>query len=295
MIAVLFALLAAASNALASVLQRHAARTAPPDEAFRLALIWDLIRRREWLGGIAALTAGFLFQAAALTTGGLALVQPILVTELPITMMMLAGFFRVRLDTDSWLGVGALTVGLATLLTAASPSPGNRHPGRLEWTIATVVTAGLIAYLVSMARVTKGTSRAALLGVAAGLGFAFTAALMKEATKALVVGAAAVLTSWSVWAMVAAGLASLFLLQNALHSGTLVAVQPALTVTDPVASIAYGVGLFGEEIRLDAWAIPEVVGVGLILYGSARLAQSQPVRRQAEVKPGRETGDYPAP
>jgi drug/metabolite transporter (DMT)-like permease len=283
MIAVLFAVLAAASNALASVLQRHAAQAAPADEAFRLALIWDLIRRPAWLGGIVALMFGFLFQAAALTTGELSLVQPILVTELPITMLMMAVFFRIRLGRQSWRAVGALTVGLAALLASAAPSPGHRHPDRIEWAIATLVTAGLIAYLVSVAKVTHGASRAALLGVASGLGFAFTAALMKEATKVLPAGPAALLTSWSVWAMVAAGLGSLFLLQNALHSGTLVAVQPALNVSDPVASIAYGVGLFGEEIRLGGWAVAEVLGVGLILYGSRLLAQSPPIRGHAEV------------
>ncbi|MCO6009775.1 DMT family transporter [Actinoallomurus purpureus] len=291
MIAVLFAVLAAASNALASVLQRRAARAAPADDAFRLALIWDLVGRREWLGGILALIFGFLFQAAALTTGSLSLVQPILVTELPITMVLIAWLFRIRLGSESWLAVGALTVGLAVLLAAAAPSPGRRHPDRIEWAIATLVTAGVIAYLVSMAKVTPGVARAMLLGIASGLGFAFTAALMKEATEVLSAGVVAVLTSWSVWAMVAAGLGSLFLLQNALHSGTLVAVQPALNVSDPVASIAYGVGLFGEEIRLGGWSVLEVLGVGLILYGSARLAQSPPIRRHAEVNPSDPEGE----
>jgi drug/metabolite transporter (DMT)-like permease len=294
MTAIMFAVLAAASNALASVLQRRAARSAPPDEAFRLALIWNLVRRREWLGGIVALIAGFLFQAAALTTGGLALVQPILVTELPITMLFISWIFRIRLGSESWLAVGVLTVGLAGLLAAASPSPGSRHPDRIDWAIATLVTAGVITYLVSMARVASGSARATLLGVASGLGFAFTAALMKEATEVLPEGTVALLTSWSLWGMVAAGLGSLFLLQNALHSGTLVAVQPALNVSDPVASIAYGVGLFGEEIRLGGWAVAEVLGIGLILYGTARLAQSPPIRRHARVKPA-DRGSEPRP
>lgn len=284
MIAVLFAVLAAASNALASVLQRHAARAAPADEAFRLALIWDLIRRPEWLGGIVALMFGFLFQAAALTTGELSLVQPILVTELPITMLVVAVFFRFRLGSESWRAVGALTVGLAVLLASAAPSPGHRHPDRIDWAIAILVTAGLIAYLVSVAKVTHGASRAALLGVASGLGFAFTAALMKEATKVLPAGPAALLTSWSVWAMVAAGLGSLFLLQNALQSGTLVAAQPALTISDPVASILYGISMFGEGVRSGPWVTAEVAGFGLIFYGSVRLSQSRPIRIQAETE-----------
>ncbi|GAB3896323.1 hypothetical protein GCM10027612_50550 [Microbispora bryophytorum subsp. camponoti] len=81
--------------------------------------------------------------------------------------------------------------------------------------------------------------------------------------------------------MVAAGLCSLFLLQNALHSGPLVAVQPALTVTDPVASTAYGVAMFGEDIRTGPWVVPELTGMALILYGSVLLSRYAPLTEQA--------------
>jgi drug/metabolite transporter (DMT)-like permease len=276
------AVLAAASNALASVLQRKAVHSAVASETFRLRLIWVLIPRKMWLGGIAALIAGFLFQVVALSFGSLSLVQPILVTELPFTMFLVALLFRIRLGRESWLAVGVLTAGLVVLLTAAAPAEGHRHPGRIEWAIATIVTAGVIAYLVMAARPLSGAGRAAVLGVAAGLGFSFTAALMKEVTRVLPKGPAVLLTSWPVYAMVGAGLISLFLLQLALQN-TLVVVQPALNVSDPVASIAYGVGLFGEKIRLGGWSVLEILGVGLILYGSARLAASPPIRHHSDL------------
>jgi hypothetical protein len=130
-----------------------------------------------------------------------------------------------------------------------------------------------------------GERRAALLGVASGLGFAFTAALMKEALQVMRQDPHALLVSWPAYAMVAAGLCSLFLLQNALQSGTLVAVQPALNVADPVASIGFGVALFGDDIRLGAWSVLEVLGIALILYGSVRLAQSPPIRRHEGLTP----------
>jgi drug/metabolite transporter (DMT)-like permease len=277
------AVLAAASNALASVLQRRAARTAPPDQAFRLGLIAYLIRRPAWLGGIGALIGGFLFQAAALSFGGLSLVQPILVVELPFTMMFIGWLLRVRVDHRSWLAVGVLTAGLATLLLAAGPSEGHRVPGRMEWAVATLVTVGILAGLLTAALVVTGAGRAAILGVSAGLGFSFTAALMKETVTELAGRPSTVLTTWPVYGMVLAGLVSLFLLQNAFQSGTLVAVQPALTVSDPVASIGYGVGLFGETIRLGFWSVLELLAIGLIVYGSARLAQSAPLRPQQGV------------
>ena len=283
MIAVVLAVLAAASNALASVLQRRAARTAPPDQAFRLGLIAYLIRRPAWLGGIGALIGGFLFQAAALSFGGLSLVQPILVVELPFTMMFIGSLLRVRVDQRSWLAVGVLTAGLVILLLAAGPSEGQRVPSRMEWAVATLVTLGILAGLLTAALVTTGAARAGILGVSAGLGFSFTAALMKESVTELAGRPSTVLTTWPVYGMVVAGLVSLFLLQNAFQSGPLVAVQPALTVSDPVASIGYGVGLFGETIRLGFWSVLELMAIGLIVYGSARLAQSAPLRPQEGV------------
>lgn len=304
MIAVVLALLAAAANAVASVLQRRAARGAPADEAFRLGLIWDLLRRPAWLGGIAALIAGFLLQAAALTSGGLALVQPLLVAELPITMLVAGWMFRVRVTPHTWLAVGSLTAGLAAFLVAASPTPGQRLPGVLTWVVSAGVTAGLLACCVAAAIACGGAARAVLLGVAAGLGFAYTAVLMKRTVEELPGGAQTLAGSWSLWAMVAAGLCSLFLLQNALHSGPLVAVQPALTVTDPVASTAYGVAMFGEDIRTGPWVLPELAGMALILYGSVLLSRYAPLRERARMAgahhhrgaggPGEE-GTRPAP
>jgi drug/metabolite transporter (DMT)-like permease len=281
MIAAALAVLAAACNALASVLQRRAARTAPEDQAFRLGLILYLIRRPAWLGGIGALIGGFVFQAAALSFGGLALVQPVLVVELPFTMVFVRWFLPVRTDHRPWLAIGMLTAGLATFLLAASPSAGHESTGRLDLLIAVVVTAGLITGLLVAAQVVPGAGRAAVLGASAGLGFSFTAALMKQAVIELADEPAALLTTWPLYGMVAAGLISLFLLQNALQSGTLVAVQPALTISDPIASIGYGVGLFGETIRLGGWVPVELAGLGLIVYGSLRLAQS-PALRQSQ-------------
>ena len=283
MIAAALAVLAAASNALASVLQRRAASTAPAGQAFRLGLIAYLARRPAWLGGIGALIGGFLFQATALLFGGLALVQPILVVELPITMIFVGLLFRVRVDRGSWLAVGMLTAGLVTLLLAAGPSEGHRVPDRTDWAVATLATLGLITALLAAARVASGTGRASILGVSAGLCFSFTAALMKQAVHE-VDRPATLFTTWPVYAMVMAGLVSLFLLQNAFQSGTLVAVQPALTVSDPVASIGYGVGLFGETIRLGFWSVLELLGVALIVYGSVRLSQSPQLRGRQEVR-----------
>lgn len=279
MLAVVFALCAAASNAFASVLQRRSARDAPADEHFRLALIVDLVRQRSWLAGIGALIGGFVFQAAALDVGELTLVQPLLALELPLTLLIAARMFGLPLGRRTWWGVLSVAGGLVLVLFGLSPQPGRVSVSGPFWAVALGVGGAVIVALVVTGRA-PGSAGAALLGAAAGLGFGLTAALMNGAIQRLSSGLSAVFSSWQLYAMVAAGLLSLFILQNALHSGTLVAVQPAVTLTDPFASVALGVVLFHDQVRLGGWLAVEVAGAAAILIGSIELARSPVLSHQ---------------
>ncbi|WP_155350760.1 hypothetical protein [Acrocarpospora pleiomorpha] len=102
---------------------------------------------------------------------------------------------------------------------------------------------------------------------------------MRNSTIILRADPAALATSWQVYAMVATGIGSFFLLQNTLQSGPLIAAQPALTISDPVASVLYGIMLFDEQLRSGAWIIPELTGIALMVYGSILLARSPAIHQ----------------
>jgi uncharacterized membrane protein len=246
----------------------------PLADAMRFKLIIDLIRRPIWLGGVAALIAGFLFQAAALSIGDLALVQPIVVAELPLTLVVAAVAFRTSLDRDAWIGAIAVSGGLAVLLIATAPQSGTAHAGMWAWLWACVASVGAGALLVAAGLRTGGGRRASLYGAAAGLGFGFTAALMKGALDRLSGGVEQVVSSWQLYLMVLTGIASFFLVQNALQSGSLVAAQPPISACDPLVSVAYGVLLFGEQLRAGVWLLPAIVGGVIIVLGSVALSRS---------------------
>lgn len=274
MLAVLYAVCAAASNAIGAVLQRRAARTVPLTDAMRFRLIVDLIRRPIWLGGVVALISGFLFQAAALSVGDLALVQPIVLAELPLTLVVAGLVFRSTLDRDAWIGAGAVSVGLAALLVSAAPGGGGEPADLPAWVWACIASVGAGALLVAAGLRSTGGRRASLYGAAAGLGFGFTAALMKSAIDRFSGGLEQVVTSWQLYLMVVVGIVSFFLVQNALQAGSLVAAQPPISACDPLASVAYGVLLFGEHLRTGAWLVPEIAGAAVILLGSIALSRS---------------------
>ncbi|MEV6260854.1 DMT family transporter [Streptomyces sp. NPDC051784] len=275
MISVLFAVLTALSNGTASVLQRRAALRVPDSEAMRLSLIGHLLRQKVWLGGIGLVIVAAVCQAVALATGPIAVVQPIFVIELPATLLIAGFVMRVRVGRTVWAGVAAVTLGLALGMAAAAPIGGSEDVQGAAWIPALVATGAFEAALIAAALSTSGNTRAALLGLGAACGYALTAALMKDAMARLDSdGAVGLLTAWQLYATAAAGVGALFLLQNALQAGSLVAVQPMLTLGDALISITYGVTLFGEELRTGWWLLPQLAGLALIAVGCVVLARS---------------------
>jgi hypothetical protein len=281
LLCVVFALLTSASNAIAAVLQRKAAAQVPADKAMHLSLIRNLVGRRIWLAGIGLVIVAAVFQAAALATGPIALVQPIFIIELPVTLLLAVLVNRRSPRLLPWGGIAATTVGLGAGLACAAPSGASESATGTTWVIALIVTAGFELAVITAALPLRGEARAALLGLAAACGYALTAALMKNAMADLNSGGAqGMFTNWHIYATAAAGVGALFLLQNALQAGTLVASQPMLTVGDALISISFGVTLFDEALRTGWWLVPQILALIMIIYGCVQTAKS-PLAQEA--------------
>ena len=283
MVSVLFALLTSLFNGLASVLQRMAASTAPASRALHLSLLAYLIRRKVWLAGIGMVILAAVCQATALATGPVALVQPIFIIELPFTLLIASRVVRRPLPKATWWAVGLVTVSLGIGLAAAAPSGGSDHASTKVWITALVVTAAFETVVIGVAVRTRGNVRAAALGLAAACGYALTATLMKTAVSALPRGAAAFFSTWQLYATAAVGVGALFLLQNGLQAGMLVAVQPPLTLGDALISSCYGVTVYGENVRTGGWLLViEIAAVLAIAVGCIQLSRSLAMVHSAE-------------
>ncbi|MFE1251855.1 DMT family transporter [Streptomyces sp. NPDC058735] len=272
---VVFAVCAALSNAVATVLQRKAALTVPSSQGFRAGLMLDLLRRPVWLAGILAVIGAAVCQAVALAAGPLTIVQPLFVLELPLTLIVASLVMHRHLPASGWVAVTVVVAGLAVALTAASPT-GNRTQVALDrWIPALAACAGAVAALALAAlKRPQGRTRAACLGAATAITYAVTAALMKAATHILDdEGIVAFLTSWQTYAFAATGVCALFLLENTLQGGPLVASQPALTLGDALVSFTLGLLLYEETIRTGWWLVPQLFGVALIAAGVFTLAR----------------------
>jgi drug/metabolite transporter (DMT)-like permease len=202
-------------------------------------------------------------------------VQPVVVFELPLTVLIAAWVFGRRLDRHAVAGTLAVSAGVSMVLIALAPRRGGAPTGT-SWALAVGATLLFAVLLVAVGMRSVGSRRSAVLGVVAGVGFGFTAALMNGALQALSLGVSALWASWQLYAMVLAGIASVFLTQNALQAGPIVAAQPAITSFDPLASVAYGVVVFGEQLRGGYWLILAAVG-GLIGVAGTVLVTHSPL------------------
>ncbi|MET8135698.1 DMT family transporter [Streptomyces sp. NPDC005251] len=277
-LAVLFALLGAASNAMGTAFQRKAASRVA--EGGGLRLILQLARQPPWLIGIAGVTGAALFQALALANGPLSLVQPLFILELPFALMIAIPLLHRRLPRAGWWAVAGVVAGLGLVLLSAAPSGARSDASMERWIPVLILCLGTVAVAVAVAVARPGRPplfRAAVLGSASAISNALTAALLKSAVGTLDDdGFVAFLGVWQTYGFVVTGVVAVLLLENALQAGPLVASQPALTIGDATLSLLLGVTLFDETIRTGWWLLPELIGAGVVLWGVLRLTRVVP-------------------
>jgi drug/metabolite transporter (DMT)-like permease len=269
------ALGAALANALTSVFQRKGIEQAPAGTTLRLSLITYALRRGIWLAGFALMIVSFLLQAVALHFGRLSEVQPILTTELVFLVIVLIVWFGFTMGRREWVGVLALCAGLAGFLYFADPVEGSLSPPLWEWAVAIGACGGAIVVAVLLALRGPRWWRAAMFGTAAAISFALTAACTKVVSGFAASDWTSLYRHWQTYALAFFGVLAVFLVQNAIHAGPIVASQSTIVLVDPLASILIGVGLFGDDLRTTgAWGPLEALSLLVMFAGAVLLAHS---------------------
>jgi len=266
---------AALANAVTTILQRMGVESAPPETTLRWSLMAYALRRKIWLAGFAAIIAAFLLQFSALHFGGLSTVQPILTLELPFLVAILGIWFRQHLGWREWSGALLAAGGLAAFLAVAAPGGGTQTPGLDDWGLVAFTVIASTTVAVMLTRVGSAAWKAAMFGVAAAIAFAFTASLIKEMNAEIGRGWARVFLTWPPYALAAGGMAGLFLMQNAFRAGPITASQSAIVIVDPLASIAIGIGLFGDRLQTAGGrGAGEALALVVLFFGVYTLARS---------------------
>ena len=272
---VVLALISALLFALGTVLQQRAGIDSP-NSATSSGLLVRMARRPLWLAGIASDTAGFIAQAAALRLGQLAVVQPLLVVSVVFALPLGARLSNQRIGLREVAAAALVVVALVAFLAIANPSGGRSEASLSEWVIAGLACVAACTPLSLLGRHGPAPRRAALLGAAAGVLFALTAALTKSVVDELHLGVVHVIASWEPYALAGVGYVSMTLNQMALNTRALAATIASSTALDPIVSVALGLTLFDEHLHASSLqAAGAFAALAAALVGVTVLARAE--------------------
>lgn len=283
-LAVVLALLTATGNASALVLQRKAAQDAARERGGVGVSLRDVARRPAWIAGIAIFVVAVSVQTTALSLGSIALVQPVIVMGLPATLLLGWVVLGGALRRYEWTAITLMSVGLVVLLVSLRPRGGDAlGAGTTVWLLGSAATLAVLGLLYVIGHRRRGVSRAALFGIAAGMGSGFVAVIIKAMSEALARGGLGeVVVTWQSALLLPTAPLAFLALQHALRAGRLIASQPGLILCNPLLSSFWGVALLGEELRGGVAVVGGALGAAALTVGVFRLARSPLLAAQEE-------------
>ena len=265
----ILALVAAVLFALAATLQQKGALNLPVLSLRNPASLARLLGETAWLMGTLALFAGYLFQAAALDRGRLAIIQPLLVMTIVFALPL--GYFLTsqRVGRNEVIGAAVIVVGLAFFAIFGDAAGGRENAPGSEWAIAIATIVVLCVGLLLFGGRGSLTTKAAVYGAVAGILFGLSAALTKPTLEFLHAGIDELLSHWEPYALAIAGVIGFVLQQISLGTGKLAPSVATVSVANPVVSILLGIFLLEERLSRPAWhVVVACIGLGLALAGA---------------------------
>jgi drug/metabolite transporter (DMT)-like permease len=281
MTAVLLALASAWALAVGTVLAHRAATATAPaaGRSGRDGLVRQagrLVKHPGFLAAQLAGVVGLVLHGAALATGLVVVVQPLLCTGLVMALVLGAVLDRRHPDRPlphrrQWIAAILVVLGLGLFLVTAAPAAGAGHAVTAALPLSVAAFAALSATVA--VRVRRGRIRhaALALGAVAGTGLGLMGVLLKVVTVLPVVNWAG---SWSSWALLGVGLVATAFAQWSYGAGPLVQSQPVLTALEPVVALALAGPVFAEGLAggLVAHA-GQLAGLALMVVGVVGVAR----------------------
>ena len=274
--AVILALLAALAFAIGSVLQQKG-NLEVPNEGDDSRFLTQIIRRPVWLAGAACQGSGWVFQAVAFDSGSLILVQSLSTLSLVFALPLGTRLTGQEISRQVWIGAAAVVTGIVLFLAVGSPAAGTTTPPASAWWSAGLVSLLFVALLGRFGWHRRGAQRALLFGSAAGVAFAMQSAVTKVFVSVVSQGPWAVLSSWTIYVLIATAVVGFGLQQSALRTGVLAPAMASSNAVTLFGSVVFGAAVFGESLSSTGVRLaPSLIGLGVALTGIILLAGAKP-------------------
>ena len=288
-IAVVAALCAAFCFALGSLVQQGAARQTQT-RTLRFGLLVALAHDRRWLGGVSVTVLSFGIQAVALAFGPLALVQPLVATEVLFALPMIAHRNRRPLMRKGIIGGLGVVSGMAIFVAVAPPAGGVSVPDLAAWAPALTGITGLTVLSAFKALRSRGTARVIWLAVATAVMYSLVNAVTKSSVGLLMTRGPGVLATWEPYTLMAVGILSGLFGQSVFNAGPLSLSLPVIDTVEPVSSVILGAVVFQEQLaRSPGLLALQLVGGAIAVAGIAVLSRA-PVVLAEEGRESRAAG-----
>lgn len=275
--AIAIMLLSAVMYSLSYVLQHKGTQASIGEHAGADAGVGKLLRNPIWIIGVVLFGLSFLLHMAALAFGSVAVVQPLIVTELIFIPPLAALISKARVGARDWVAIIVLAAALGGFLVIAAPTEGKPTASVGDWVVAIaamLVVAGLLMFLGSRQR--NIVAKAAIIGSGVGIYNALLAISAK--------GMFGLLPTAGLWAnpltylTVIVTVCAIATTAYAFRSGPITASSPAMISINPIVATIVAMWLFQVEINhtpLDVIGI--AVCVAAVNVGIFALSRSRSV------------------
>jgi len=284
-IAIVCALLTALANGL-GVTAQHIASTSSTHHERGWRFVVFLLRHPLWLVGWVAMGGSLLFQSLALHFAAMSLVQPVLVLELVLALVLRRLWLRQAVTARAWTASLATALSLGVFLLATTRA-GGAPSHEVRWLAPSVWCAVIVAVLVVAGLRGSPSRRAAMWGTATAVLWALEAAYIKQCTDVIAHGGfAGLVTRWPFYAFIVCGITGLVCEQTALHVGPLRSSQTAIVIVDPIVSVALGALIFGERLGVTwTWRLVALAALVGTLTGAWVLIAAMPDNMDSSLGP----------
>lgn len=249
-------------------------------------LMTHLIQSPLWIVGIGINVLGFLTQAVALQRGSVALVQPLMPTQLMFAVGFAAWAARAWPTILDWLCSACICGGVALVVGTESGRSFNPEAGldRMPYLVGAAAVA--IVALVAVGHGRPPRTAAVTTAMAAGVCFAMTAVFLKLVADHVARSGVLHILTPALLGLVCTTTLATVLTQAAFAAGPLPWAISAMTIVNPVVS--YGAGLLAFHatapgvLTTAVAAVLLVAGVvGLVTSSSAH--DWSPLHREASL------------
>ena len=272
------AVLASTLMALGLLMMKSRAATLPEargSSVISSVFVW--LRDPMWTGGMGVQIAGWVMYVTAVSQAPVSMVAVMMQGGIALFVIFSVVVHGERASPAEWAGIGAIVVGM--ILLSLSLSAGASQ-GTIDGRV--VIVLSMVLVIVAAAAFTwprlaqGGTAQAIGSGIAFGLAGLFTKALTDTFEASGAGLAMRVIADPWIYAMVAANLTGMIMLQNSFHQARGIITMPLSGALSNLVPIAGGMLAFGERLPSDPLAAAMRVAAFLLtIAASTTLAASQ--------------------